>query len=101
VLWAGVSGDARPVATLKRAIERSLEAAAFVPDDRAFEPHLTLGRVKGPGRGDWRSFLVRHAGEHFGSFEVREFVLFESQLTQAGALYQVLRRFPLRGSATT
>jgi len=100
VLWAGVGGETGPMATLKRTIEKNLEAAGFAPDDRGFQPHLTLGRVKGPGRGDWRSIMTLHAEERFGSFEVREIVLFESQLTPAGALYRALRRFPLRGSAT-
>ncbi len=97
IVWAGVGGDTDRLMALQRAVDRSLESVGFASESREFRPHLTLGRVKGPGQGDWRSFLARHAGADLGSFEVREFVLFESRLAPTGATYLALRRFALAG----
>lgn len=101
VLWAGVTGEIGQLMTLQKAIDRTLERIGFAPESRAFHPHLTLGRVKEAGRGDWRSFLDRHAETSLGSFEAREFVLFESRLAPTGATYHALRRFSLPGGGAS
>ena len=95
VLWIGVGGDLEPVGALQRAIEAAIEPLGFAPEKRPFHPHLTLGRVKGPGRGDWRNDLRGLSSGDAGGFEVREYVLFESRLGPEGAVYAALARFPL------
>ena len=95
VLWVGVHGQIDEAAKTERAIDAAFGEIGFPPDERAFRPHLTLGRVKGPGRGDWRGFLARFAAARAGGFEVREIVLFESRLDPGGASYLPLAAFPL------
>jgi 2'-5' RNA ligase len=95
VIWVGVEGEVEIAARLQEALERALEAIGFPAEKRPFHPHLTLGRVKGEARGDWRPTLARASEEVIGEFEVREYALFESRLDPQGATYTVLGRFPL------
>ncbi len=98
VVWAGVRGDLAAMERLHRALEEGLAPLGFALEGRVFRPHLTLGRVKGPGRGEWRSMFEAHAADRFGSFRVKECVLFESRLEPGGAIYQARGRFPLSGA---
>ncbi len=78
---------------LAASVERGVVAAGFDPEPRRFRAHLTLGRIRDGGFPDI-------AGVHVdapGPFEVREVVLFRSQLRPEGALYTPLERIALGG----
>src|SRR5262249_20105479 len=45
VLWAGLAGDVEIAAALQRRLEAGLVSIGFAPEDKAFSPHLTIGRV--------------------------------------------------------
>jgi len=82
-----------PLAALADAVERGVTALGFEPEARAFRPHLTLGRVRG-----------RRAPELSGAappppspFQVRETLLYQSQLGPGGSRYTPLERMPLGG----
>ncbi len=94
VLWIGIGGDLESATRLQAAIESALVGIGFEPEDRPYRPHLTLGRVKGPPRGEWRSAAA--AGVPV-PFEVGDFVLFESRHSAAGVTYFPLQRFVLDG----
>ncbi len=98
VIWVGLGGDLPAAGRLQDAIDAALLRLGFAREKRPFRPHLTLGRVKGAGRGDWRPLLRRHAEASLGSFEAPECVLFESKLDSAGASYSPIGRFPLSAS---
>ena len=97
VIWVGLGGEVGAAETLSRRIDAALEEVGFPAENRAFKPHLTLGRVKGGGRGDWRSFLRRFASFDGGEFPVSSFVLFQSRLATSGATYHPLAVFALSG----
>jgi 2'-5' RNA ligase len=99
VIWIGVRGSVEEAAKARRGIDAALEEIGYPPEQRDFRPHLTLGRVKGPGRGDWKGFLAGFAEAPAGGFEVRTIVLFESRLDSGGATYLPLAAFPLAGGA--
>jgi 2'-5' RNA ligase len=46
VLWAGVAGDLEAASRLKDDIDAALEPLGWEAEDRPFQPHLTIGRVK-------------------------------------------------------
>jgi len=96
VLWIGIGGDLESSARLQTAIESALVGIGLEPEDRPYRPHLTLGRVKGPPRGEWRSSLAAAAGAPV-RFEVDDFVLYESRHSPGGSTYFPLRRFVLDG----
>lgn len=95
LIWAGIEGDLESVRRLAVAIDRAAATLGFPPEGREFKAHLTLGRVRGPARGDWRAALLRAGEEARGEFEVREYVLFQSRPGPGGSIYTPLQRFPL------
>lgn len=51
VIWAGLAGDLGPLAELQAAVVRATGPLGFIPEDRPFAPHLTLGRARQDGGG--------------------------------------------------
>ena len=95
VVWAGVQ-DAGSLALLHRRIEAGVRQLGFEPDDHAFTPHLTLGRVKeARGTDALRALIEAGAATSFGSSPARELVLMLSTLSPSGPTYTPLRRQPL------
>lgn len=91
-LWAGVEPVA-PVASLHSAIKGQMESLGLTTESRAFRSHITLSRFRRQP-GSVQSLLAEYEGTVFGSFEVDQFVLFESEQGAAGSVYTVLDRFP-------
>jgi 2'-5' RNA ligase len=83
-----------PLAALAAAIEAALLARGVPPEARPFRAHLTLGRSRGPGLA---LDLAGAEGAAPARFDVREAVLFQSELRASGARYRALERFPLGG----
>ncbi len=48
ILWAGIENEDGLLAQLHAGIEGAMEMLGYTKEDRAFRPHLTLGRVKSP-----------------------------------------------------
>lgn len=94
VLWLGIEGG-EALSSLQAAIVRELGAIGH-REDRPYRPHLTLARSRDP-RGsralvDAQALL---ASLDFGSFVVREVVLYRSELGRGGSRYTPLATFPL------
>jgi 2'-5' RNA ligase len=78
-----------PWVALAEAVEGAVVTAGFAPEARRFRPHLTLGRIRG------REFpAVDAAPAPQASWEVREAVLFRSDLHSSGVRYTPLAQFP-------
>jgi len=95
VLWIGVEDSDGRLKGIFKALERGLEKLGFPREDRPFRPHLTLGRVKEGGRF---GFLEDYRDLEVGVLEVREMVLFKSELKPEGAEYEPLYSVPFGGS---
>ena len=93
VLWSGVE-PAEPVRALAARIERICQAAGLPPERRAFHPHITLARWKGPRSREVREYLD---GRALASppFTVDRFILYESRLSRHGAHYEEVENFQL------
>jgi 2'-5' RNA ligase len=82
--------------SLAERIWAATDLCGFVAESRPFHPHITLARAKGQGRG--RSLRASEAGIQrkpvFSRFVAKEFLLFESHLSAAGARYEVRASFP-------
>lgn len=93
-VWVGV----RPhdtLAHLHRKVDQALVRAGLEPERRAYLPHITLARF-GRESGGLDAFLARHAGLRGGTFEVKDFGLYESRLGHEGAAYTLVERYDLR-----
>ena len=89
-------GDVKRLATLAGDIESHCESLGFPPEERPFRAHLTLGRVKSSRNLSALADAIEEASAlSTEAFLVDEFVLFQSELSPAGARYQALGRFPL------
>jgi 2'-5' RNA ligase len=97
VLWTGLAGALREIGLLAADVERACAPLGFPPEARPFRGHVTIGRVRSP-RGIRRVIRTMQtlADRAFGTWTVRELVLYRSHLRGAkGSLYEPLARFPL------
>jgi RNA 2',3'-cyclic 3'-phosphodiesterase len=97
-VWLGMGEGNESLALLHATVEKALEPIGFPKDGRRFAAHLTLGRVRGqiPGLDEFGTLIRQHANFRAGRFPVRELVVFSSQLTPQGPIYEALSRATLR-----
>ena len=71
----------------------------FRREARAYQPHLTIGRVRrgGPAVAELGSLIQQHGDFEVGRTRVAEVVVFSSQLERSGPTYEALARGPLAG----
>lgn len=100
-LWIGAVSGSAALAQVEAEVSRRIAGEKAVEiEDRAFVPHLTIGRVKMAGAGiDWPKLLQ--------AVEVRDAVsrvdrvtLYQSQLSQNGPHYTGLVSAPLVAPAS-
>ncbi|WP_100638388.1 RNA 2',3'-cyclic phosphodiesterase [Marinobacter salexigens] len=91
-LWAGVQSQAS-IALLHSSIKRQMDQLGIATEDRVFHPHITLCRFKRP-TGSVESLLEGGKEMDFGSFQVNQFVLFESEKDSGGSVYNRIECFP-------
>jgi 2'-5' RNA ligase len=76
-----------------------LDLGCYRREDRAYTPHLTLGRVKSErSTPTLATALARQAKWHGGETEVREIHVLSSELRPQGPIYTVLSRAKLNPS---
>ena len=94
VLWAGLSDDDGRFAEMVKRLDDLLEEY-FMPENRAYTPHLTVARLTPPRALD--EFAPDLAGRSVASppFRVGELVLYQSHLSPKGATYEPLLKVPL------
>ncbi len=91
ILWAGIGEGSEPLRALARDVEASLEPLGFEREDRAYVPHLTLGRA----RGRPVALEEMETASDIAGFRVRSVELVESVLGGGGAAYSILAAYPL------
>jgi RNA 2',3'-cyclic 3'-phosphodiesterase len=96
VLWLKMDEGAREISILASSVEVLLTPLGFVPESRAYTPHVSIARLKDPHQS--RQLVAEHLQHHVGPLEFRidGLSLFQSELTRAGSLYTVLSRHLLR-----
>lgn len=94
VLWVGLKGDLEPLSQLQAAIDEAMGKLGFKRENGVFRPHLTIGRVRG-GR-NLRDMLARMEMYDLPpvSFEIRDLVLYQSELSPNGSKYTEISRMP-------
>jgi 2'-5' RNA ligase len=96
VIWAALGTGISALATLAAGVETGLGAVGVPPEARPFSAHMTLGRVRQPGReAGLAAALVAGATLTFGRFRVDELVLMRSDLSGRGARYTRIGTWPL------
>lgn len=102
IIWAGVE-NTPALRALHEAVGRALAAEGFKREQRRYHPHITLMRFRKPlRRGLASAWIKRHIDFDVEAEPVTQFVLYESELTAAGAIYtkrQVYDLIPAAKSA--
>jgi 2'-5' RNA ligase len=95
VLWLGVKDESGHLSQLRRRLERECQAAGFPREPRAFNPHLTLARLRTPK--DAYAISEAHRRMPFGPhrFQVSELLVIRSELGPGGSRYTPLSRHAL------
>jgi RNA 2',3'-cyclic 3'-phosphodiesterase len=94
VFWAGIHADAG-LANLARDTETALAALGIAKEDRAYSPHLTLARIKTPGKQPaLLQAVAKLPSLDFGSFAADRFYLYHSKTAPSGSVYTKLAEFP-------
>ncbi len=96
VIYAQVEGPG--LSALASEVEAAAAACGFEPEERDFKGHMTIARVRQPGR--WREFkeeLEDCRTMHFGTSRISELAIYESRLGRGPARYERIRAFELAG----
>ncbi len=93
IIWSGVGTGSEQLRSLAANIDVALSYSGFERETRPYEPHLTLGRVRGqPVSLD----LPQEAGNGL-LFKIRRIELIESTLADKGPVYKSIEDFVLVG----
>lgn len=108
VIWLGAAAGGEALARLAAATEEACAALGWPREEKAYHPHLTLGRVRERTHGAARRApaspgaltraLEGESGAVAGETQVERIVLVRSELQRSGPVYTVLERFPLTGT---
>ncbi len=98
VIWVGMNAPAA-LFSLRRGIQTITARLGYPPEERAFSPHLTIGRVnQNASTADLRRIqaaLEKTQVDTLGSFSVQAVTLFKSDLQPGGSVYTRLYTLPL------
>jgi 2'-5' RNA ligase len=92
VAWIGLRAGAEAAIALAAGVEEECVRAGLPAEERAFQPHLTLGRARARGGA---AVPGLPAAPRLSPWRADELILYSSHLTRSGALYEPLRRIVL------
>ena len=94
VLWLGIDGNLNTLINLQKHIDDVMEPMGFLPERRAFTPHLTLARIRENAslqdRREFSELIDRTHADIKCKIEVNSISLMKSQLLSGGAVYTCL-----------
>lgn len=97
VLWIGVNDPSGQLSVLQQKFEEECAAEGFPKEDRAYKPHLTIARLRKPE--GVRDLAEAHLQMKFEPIDVelKELVVFRSELSPKGSKYTVISAADFRG----
>jgi len=94
VLWVGLQ-NSETLGRIAADLNRELAPLGFAPEERAFQPHLTLLRIRTRPPDDFFALLSEEATTDFGTVPIDEVEYLQSELTPRGSRYTRLATFSL------
>lgn len=94
--WVGVGGQVQILEMLTKEISKQARKAGIYTEG-FFMPHITIAKAKEPVELDWK--LVEKANNLLVDkqvFTVAQFEMIESKITNKGAIYITLEKFPIK-----
>jgi RNA 2',3'-cyclic 3'-phosphodiesterase len=101
VVWVGMTAE-KVLQALARDVDQTLAPLGFPPESRAFQAHLTLGRVRGELNAQEAAAVAKAADAVRTSrgFAVQTVDLMRSELGPGGSRYSLLTAAPLHARGT-
>ncbi len=97
VVWVGLDDPDGGLERLQRSIDGEMSQLGFRPEERAFHPHITLGRVKGTRNLHGLRRMLESVTFESHPATVHEVLLVRSELKPGGSVYTILKSFPFVG----
>ena len=98
VVWAGLAGGRDQLLALEPKVSERLAGAGVPREERPFNPHLTLARVRDAAGLRSAPFVGSLRAISLGTTSVDAITLFESRVSPKGPTYVALARTPLVGN---
>ncbi|MGH2569340.1 MAG: RNA 2',3'-cyclic phosphodiesterase [Bacteroidota bacterium] len=95
VLWVGTSNNESLLA-LQRHVEETCVRFGFPKEQRAFHPHITLGRVKGTRNIHRLTDRLKSITFDPTNSRCAELLVMRSDLHPSGSVYSVLKSIPFK-----
>jgi RNA 2',3'-cyclic 3'-phosphodiesterase len=95
VVWAGLTGGHDRLVAIESTVSERLSRAGVPREERPYNPHLTLGRVRDAAGLRSAPFVGSLREISVGTTSVDAITLFESRLSPKGPTYVALARTPL------
>ena len=105
VLWIGLKDPHKHLKVLQENIDSKMMQLGFPREEKKFDPHLTLARIKhAQGKIKERFEGLKQEVESVPPidsefFQVDSVRLIQSELTPKGSIYTILEKFPLEKGA--
>jgi len=92
VVWVGIKGELDSLRRLQAQVERETQGFGDHREERSFQPHLTIGRVRAQGKmaRSVGELVERAAVTNPEELIVRQIHLVQSELSAEGARYTTL-----------
>lgn len=94
VLWIGVEPQPH-LDELAARVRTAVVACGIPQEERPFSAHITLARLKLSSSEQLEAFLERYKNIKYPAFMVEKFILYQSKLTQQGAVHILTKDFQL------
>lgn len=97
VIWIGSGKGSDKIMLLEKDIESALKDFNMPKEEKIFNAHITLGRLKTSKNKDkLADFIEKNKYLFIAKMEIKYFTLFQSQLTAKGPIYSDLKTFMLK-----
>jgi 2'-5' RNA ligase len=101
VVWIGIGEGGEAIKKVAQEVEDAMVEEGFERENRAFSPHITIGRVKSPKNKDKLKNIASKVEVNPVFCDISRIVLFKSELLRTGAVYSELAAFPFIGHRTS
>ena len=98
VVWVGIKRGEEQLNGIFHQLEPKLRQMGMPPDNKGFNPHLTIARAKsGLNRAALADYVASMQNQEFGTMPVRAVRLKKSTLTPKGPIYTMLHETAASG----
>ena len=96
VFWVGIERN-KLLENLQEEIKVMLHDYGMNRDEKSFNPHLTIARIKWIDDIDKLKYLLqKYRGETIQKTKIGAVIYYESKLTANGPIYNPVKKFPLK-----